>query len=134
MTERFEDQYLEVFQDIETAIMSVYHDHPELADYNVENAIAGLFRVYQARLKDHPVPKLTLNGLEQELYDAVKEVCDRRLGEKQGEEEESVEAATALNTPDEIAACLKRIRKSVTFWTKSGGRQGYLNYISIFLG
>lgn len=33
----------------------------------------------------------------------------------------------------EIVACLKRLRKSVQFWTKSGGRQGYLNYIVEFL-
>ena len=135
MTERFEDQYLDVLQNIEAAIVSVYHDQPELTDYSVENAIAGLFRVYQARLKERPAPKLTLNGPEQKIYDAVKETCDWRLGElQQSEEAETDDAAIALNTLDEIVACLKRIRKSVNFWTKEGGRQGYLNYIVLFLG
>lgn len=36
-------------------------------------------------------------------------------------------------TLDEIVACLKRIRKSIQFWTKEGGRQGYLNYVNGFI-
>lgn len=36
-------------------------------------------------------------------------------------------------TVEEITACLKWIRKSIRLWTKEGGRQGYLNYISQFI-
>jgi hypothetical protein len=123
-----EDQYLDVLQNIEAAIVGVYREHRELADHNVENAVAGLMRVYQARLKERPAPKFTLTELEQALYDVVKDICDWRLGEHDAEED-----AQPLNTLDEMVACLKRIRKSVTFWTPKGGRQGYLNYISSFI-
>lgn len=34
---------------------------------------------------------------------------------------------------DEIIVCLKRIRKSIQFWSKQGGRQGYLNYVDGFI-
>jgi len=130
---QFEDQYLDVLQNIEAVIMSVYREHRELADHNVDNAVSGLVRVYQARLKERPAPRLPLTGREQELYSAIKDLCDWRLGElPQGEEAQAGDTAI-LNTPDEIVACLKRIRKSVTFWTKESGRQGYLNYISNFL-
>jgi hypothetical protein len=36
-------------------------------------------------------------------------------------------------TVNELLDCLKRIKKSVQFWTKEGGRQGYLEYISNFM-
>jgi len=36
-------------------------------------------------------------------------------------------------TPNEIVDCLKRIQSSIRLWTKKGGRQGYLNFVSEFL-
>jgi hypothetical protein len=36
-------------------------------------------------------------------------------------------------TAAELVLCLKRIRKSIDFWTKEGGRQGYLNYVSEYV-
>ncbi len=34
---------------------------------------------------------------------------------------------------EDLVACLRKLRKSVDFWTKQGGRQGYLEYIDKFL-
>ena len=34
---------------------------------------------------------------------------------------------------DEIVACLKRVRKSINRWTRTGGRQGYLTFVSQFV-
>ncbi len=39
----------------------------------------------------------------------------------------------ADKTLDEILACLKRVRKSVNYWTKESGRQGYLNFVTQFV-
>lgn len=36
-------------------------------------------------------------------------------------------------TVDEIIACIKRIRSSISLWTKQSGRQGYLAFINPFL-
>jgi len=36
-------------------------------------------------------------------------------------------------TVDEIIACIKRIRSSISLWTKQSGRQGYLTFIDPFL-
>jgi hypothetical protein len=30
-------------------------------------------------------------------------------------------------------ACLRKLHKSVEFWTKQGGRQGYLQFIEKFV-
>jgi hypothetical protein len=137
MPERFEDQYLDVLQNIEVAIVSVYGDHPELSDYNVDKALGGLVRTYQAQAKERAEPDLKLRELEQAVYNSVKAMCDWRLGapsskddEEAGAEQAGIMAPKTLN---EIIACLKRIRKSVDMWTKKRGRQGYLTYISDFL-
>jgi len=131
MSEPVEQEYMEVLQDLEATITSVYREHRELADHNVENVVNGLLRMYQARLKDRPAPKLVLRGIEVELYDDLKSACDWWIGESQPDD------ATAKNdsplTLEEIAICLKRIRKSINFWTASGGRQGYLNYVAQFI-
>lgn len=130
MTPQFEDQYMDVLQNIEFAIASIYQANSELTDFGVDKALAGLIRVYQARMKEQAAPKLTLKDIEQQVYDAVKNMCDWRLGETQGPELERL----APKTPDEIVACLKRIRKSISLWTRQGGRQGYLTYIAHFIG
>ena len=36
-------------------------------------------------------------------------------------------------TPEEILACLKRVRTSVKRWHKSGGRRGYLDFVSQYI-
>jgi hypothetical protein len=36
-------------------------------------------------------------------------------------------------SPEVMTQCLKRLRKSLEHWTKEGGSQGYLTYISQFL-
>lgn len=139
MAEGFEDQYMDVLQNIEFGIMQVYREHPDLTDHNVDKALNGLIRVYQAQLREQSAPKLALRELEQQVYDAVKHMCDWRMG-KSGSQDDDGEDSDALpediepKTSDEIIACLKRIRKSINLWTKQGGRQGYLYYIASFLG
>ena len=46
------------------------------------------------------------------------------------------EAPVELDAPltaAELVLCLKRIRKSINFWNKQGGRQGYLEYVLEYL-
>ncbi len=77
-----------------------------------------------------------MKPLEQEVFEAVKFMCDWRLGEPQSEDSEMPDLETLGLRPktlDEIVACLKRIRKSISLWTKQGGRQGYLIFVSNFL-
>lgn len=119
MTENFDEQYLDVLQNIEVGIIQVYRKQPDLTDYNVEKAINALMCVYQAQVTGHAAPRLRLREIEQDVFNAVKVMCDWRLGK------------AALEPV--IVACLKRIRKSVVFWSKQGGRQGYLEYIAQFL-
>ena len=158
MAGNFDEQHMDVLQNIEFAIMQVYRAQPELSDYNVDKAVGALVRVYQSQVTGRAAPKLRLREIEQAVFDAVKGMCDWRLGDvaltrpddaEGGDDDteddteddaevsaiESVEelVGPAPKTTEEIVACLKRIRKSVGLWTKQGGRQGYLTYIAQFI-
>jgi hypothetical protein len=49
------------------------------------------------------------------------------------EEGEVAEISPEPITLDELVACLKRVRKSINLWTRKGGRQGYLTFVSKFI-
>jgi hypothetical protein len=77
---------------------------------------------------------LPKNPLAVEVYQAVKAICDWRMGRENMLDETGQPFPTDETLRvDEILACLKRIRKSIAMWNKEGGSQGYLNYIRQFI-
>lgn len=129
MNPQVEDQYLDVLQNMEFMIVQVYREHPELSDHQVDKAIEGLIRTYQAEQKGRSAPALKLGELDQQVFDRIQSICLMRLGREKLEEGVTFKILTV----DEILLCLKRIRSSISLWTKDYGRQGYLNYIQQFL-
>ena len=130
----FEDSYLDVLQNIEATIVSVYREHPGLLDYEVDKALDALIRVYQAEQQQRTIGGTELTLLPEIIYERVRAVCEWRLGRESAFEAE----AGAAPLPDpltvaEIVACLKRIRKSVQKWSKREGRQGYVRFIAEFI-
>jgi hypothetical protein len=130
-----EEEYLDVLQNIEFAIMSVYRDNPLLVDFDVEAAINALISLYHAQSQNHEPRPVRLNERATLVYERVEAMCDWRLG---GEglitEDGAVEGPLPEPvTLDVIVACLKRIRKSVQRWNKEGGRQGYLTFVGRFV-
>ena len=130
-----EEEYLDILQNIEFAIMSVYRDNPLLVDFDVEAAINALISLYHAQSQNHDPRPVRLNERATLVYERVEAMCEFRLGReellsidvrKRGHQPEPV-------TLDVIAACLKRIRKSVQRWNKEGGRQGYLTFVGRFV-
>jgi hypothetical protein len=131
LPEPFEERYADVLQNIESAIVNIYRQHPNMGDANVDNALSGLIRVYKAEASKARVPTLKLSDVEKLIYEVVKEVCDWRLGRT---ELRSMPRLTdAAKTDEEIIACLKRIRRSIKLWAGELGRQGYLTYVTEFL-
>ena len=80
MTSDFEDQYLDVLQNIESAIVSVYRQQAELVDYEVEQALNGLVLEYQTQQQQRMAHLPALTGLTQYVYERVKQTCEWRLG------------------------------------------------------
>lgn len=129
----FEEQYQDVLQNIEFAIVTVYHQQPELLDYDVETVLAALIRTYQAEQSQRQVAPPVLNPLRQGLYDAVQGMCELRLGRETLAHEGGPDFALPTVSLEEIIACLKRIRKSVKTWSKRGGRRGYLSFVEQYV-
>lgn len=130
---KLEEEYRDVLQNIEFAIVSVYHDHPELTDYDVADAIQILARQYVAEATKRYPPYSNLSERAEMVVQAAKSMCEWRLGRNTLETNEGEKIAGPLNSLDEIIACLKRVHKSVQFWTQRGGRQGYLKFVSKYV-
>lgn len=134
MTDTFEEQYQDVLQNIEFAIVNVARANPELIDYDVERAVDHLSRHYSAEVRNRTVTLPQLNEDRQQIFDSIQAMCELRLGRaemtSEGGEALSMEATI---TVEEIVACLKRIRKSIKRWSKQGGRQGYLTFVDQFI-
>ncbi len=130
-----EDEYLDVLQNIEAAIAGVYRHQRNLLDYDVDEAIDALVSNYRAEQQRRTPKPHRLTERPERVYEAVKEMCDWRLGHNHlpGQQEGDLPADLSLLTEQEILACLKRIKTSVRRWTKQGGRQGYLQFIAQFV-
>lgn len=67
-----------------------------------------------------------VKGLALSVFEAVLETTEMILGRPE-------KVMDTIDLPT-LLSCLARIRKSVTFWTKQGGRRGYLNFMLGALG
>lgn len=130
---KFEEEYEDVLQNLESAIIRIYRNNPELVDHDVRLALKNLTRTYQTENSQREPRLPTLTPERQELHDAVKEMCDWRMGRIElSDDFPSFSGENALSTA-EIIKCLKRIQKSVDKWNKNYGRQGYLDFVSEFI-
>ncbi|MCI0556840.1 MAG: hypothetical protein L0287_38360 [Anaerolineae bacterium] len=126
----FEDQYLDVLQNIEMAIVSVYREHKDLLDYDVDKVLNLLWTEYRHEQQGRATPAPRLGENAQLVYDRVKDMCEFRLGRSSNVKTKGwFKAKPTPISVAEIMDCLKRIRKSVNLWNKEGGRQGYLYFI-----
>ena len=135
MPEKFEDQYLDVLQNIEFALVSAYKAQAEMTDYDALAAVNALIRAYQSETRQQSVPVVTLDPVAQDAVDKVRAMCEWRLGRggAVGLKARLQGVGMKPNTVDEIVACLKRIRRSIEKWNKHGGRRGYYNFVSEFV-
>jgi hypothetical protein len=76
----FEDHYLDVLQNIEFAIISVYRQQPSLRDSVVLRAVEALIEHYRAEVRGQTPKPVTLPETETEIFARVKELCEMRLG------------------------------------------------------
>ena len=129
-----EDEYLDVLQNIEAVIVNIYHQDPELTDYDVDKALEALYRTYRGEAAGKP-ETMPRGDRSLNIYEAVKAICDWRLGRAESApNEKALPEMTDPLSVEEINRCIKWIRKSIALWSKEGGRQGYLIYVFQFLG
>lgn len=134
-----EERYLDVLQDIEAPIIDLFRTHPDMTDWDMEQALDGLIVAYEREQRPRFSPTRRLPPLAQQAHDRMRAACEWRMerAPAPGETFEHLkeQAYAERRTPktlDEILACLKRTRASLQFWQKESGRRGYLTYVNSF--
>lgn len=131
-----EEKYPDVLQNIETAIVAVFEENSSLVDRDVLAAIDALISAYTRERAGREGAAPGPPGRAQVVYASCRHLCEWRLGRKPLNEGEATadDPKPGELSVSELILCLKRIRKSIRLWHSSGGRQGYLHYVSQFLG
>ncbi|MBI2844200.1 MAG: hypothetical protein HYX78_12435 [Armatimonadetes bacterium] len=133
---RVEEEYMDVLQNIEFAIVGTYRKRRDLSDYDVMRALEALIDAYSGEKIGRPPRSFGLSDLERELADQMRQMCEWRLGRTElqiAEPSKLPPPGPKPVTVDEIIICLKRILNSAKRWNKEQGRQGYLDYVSQFI-
>ena len=82
MSDGFEDQYLDVLQNLEAAIAAFYDQHADLSDSSVDRALEALIRFYKADGSGKTLI-IKLPETDQKLYQTIKDTVEWRLGRGQ---------------------------------------------------
>ena len=126
-----DDRKLAVLQNLEFVVVDVWRTHPDMTDYVAQRAYEAAFEWYRAEARGHLPKPPSLSGLDRVTFDALKEMCELRLG--RGESLlGAAQSLPAVPVPL-LVDCLRELRKSAERHTKLEGRQGYLKFIDGFL-
>jgi hypothetical protein len=123
------EEHSDVLQNIEFAIVQTWKQYPSMTNYNVMRAYDAAVDYYRAQARGQTPKPVNLGGVEATLWEGIRQTCEWRLGKEARPDQPAPEPVSL----DVMVACLRRLRKSVDFWTEQGGRQGYLDYIKQFL-
>ena len=131
---RVEEEYADVLQNIESAIVAVFDKDPNVVDRDVLAAVDALMRSYMRDRTGRGKPTAGPPGRARAVYQQCRRICEWRLGRQPLNEDEPGQDSARLGelSVSEIILCLKRLRKSVRLWHSEGGRQGYLRYVRRF--
>jgi hypothetical protein len=130
------DKYLDVLQNIEFAIVSVYQEHADLRDREVMQALDAAIEFYRADMRGHTPKPHKLQGRPAVIFGRVQEMSEYRRGRAAFEDAEGQQRIPPgeEKTAEEILSCLRQIRKSVERWSNQAGPQGYLQFVSEYVG
>ena len=132
---RVEEEFSDIIQNIESAIVTAYDSNPDLVDSDVLKAIDMLIGEYEREKRGRDGMARAPAGRAHAVYNQCRRVCEWRLGRQSLNEGESIDDDVQPGelSAAELVLCLKRLRKSIRLWHKQGGRQGYLTYVRQFI-
>jgi len=130
------DADADILLHLENAIHQVAYPNTEISDGQIELALERLIRHYQTEAAGREPRPTRLGAGCRQVFDMTMVIAELLLGHAEATIVETGEALGMGNesiSHAELIACLKRIRKSVRFWNRQGGRRGYVTYIHDFL-
>ncbi len=129
MTPDFEDKYMGVLQNIECSLLSSTKNNPKLCDHDMLRVVEYAIACYKSRERERFLAERKIDDTYQELFKKVAAICDWRLGLRSLSPGKADLYCDPIS-PEELILCLKRIKKSIMFWTKQAGRMGYITFAS----
>ncbi len=129
------DKHLSLLQTLEFNLANHYKEQPQLIDYDVSDAFNALVRHYKAKLENRSFTP-NLKGRSKEVFEMFQTVADIFVSNGQfptTETDTFLPENMQSYTVEDVLSCFRRLQSSLKLWTKEGGRQGYLNYISQFV-
>lgn len=127
----FGTQNLDVLQNIESCIIEVYRADQSLLDFDAKEAVDALVRHYHSEEEQRRPAATNLGDRAQRVFVSVQSMCEWRLGRVPFPGEVAL-TPTAIPV-SELVECLRKIQKSIPRWSREGGRQGYLNFVSQYV-
>ena len=126
------NDYLDILQNIEAAIIALYNGQPDLRDPDVILALEKVISQYTREKKKLPALPLKLPEKSRLVFQAISAFCEMRL-----------DRASQDIVPDEefgyrlplrlMIPCLERLHKSANTWHKRDGQRGYLSFVSRYV-
>ena len=124
------DENLDILQNLEFSVVNIWRHNPEMTDYCALRAYDAAFQFYRAEARGRTPKPHDLTGLDAKVFDAVKTMCEFRLG--RGQALATAPADLPAVPVQRIVDSLRQLAKSVERHTQAGGRQGYLTFVSAF--
>lgn len=122
---------LDILQNLEFSIVTVWRAHPEMTDYAARRAYEAALQLYRAETRGHIPKEPTLTELDAIAFEAVKRMCEFRLG--RGACPVTGPETVPTISAGQLVDLLRELGKSVERHTRLGGRRGYLTFIDRFL-
>jgi hypothetical protein len=129
---KVEDEFFDVLQNLEWAIVNEFRQDRSILDLDARDAANALVRRYEAESESRSASGAPLSDRAGRIFEAVRLICEWRLGRAPAPDKSLADLGTGVNVT-ELVLCLKRIRKSIDYWTKRNGRQGYLDFVSEYV-
>jgi hypothetical protein len=128
---KMNDDNLDILQNLEFSVVGIWRKNREMSDYCALRGYEAAFQFYRAEARGHVPKPHGLSGLDAAVFEAVKAMCEFRLGRSKSPDD-ALEDIPPVPL-EKIVDCLRELTKSVERHTKLGGRQGYLTFIDGFL-
>ena len=114
----FAEKYDEILFPIESYIVQIYEQNPDLHDHDVLRAYEAVLKYIKAKLTRYPLPQPNLKGISLTIYEFILNFLNEN------------ESSYSFQ---EFQDCLKILEKSMKLWNREHGSRGYLNYIDQFI-
>lgn len=127
------DEDLPALRALESTLLRIWSDHPEMNDYTAGRAYDAAHQLYRARLRGREPKPPTLNGLDLDTFNAVREVCEKLLASGADPVKGMPEGNAHPLTLEKLVEYLRELKHSVERHTQLGGRCGYLEFVRRFI-